>query len=238
MYLDNKYTKCYYSIIDRARSRELSKETYKEIHHIIPKCLGGGNNKNNLVSLTAQEHRLVHILLPKMLEDIDHINKMWYAAWMVLRVENSNQIRHVSKGKFYEIAKLNFSQAMSIRHAGKIVSAETRQKMSAARKGKPSPNKGKSMSDKQKLKLSESHKGKVVAQSTVDKILESRKGYKHSEETKQKISKGNKGKSMPAKTDAQKKDMSNKMKGRVMSNETKQRMSAARKAYWDSKRAT
>jgi hypothetical protein len=237
MYLDNKYTKCYYSIIDRAKSRELPKESYKEIHHIIPKCLGGSNAKENLVSLTAQEHRLVHILLPKMLSNTAHIKKMWYAAWMILRVENLNQIRQISKGKFYEIAKLNFSQSMSARHKGKIVSTETRQKMSESRKCHSGPNKGKTMSTEQKLKLSKAHKGKVVAQSTVDKILESRKGYKHSEETKQKISKSQIGKIMPAKTDAQKKDMSEKMKGRIMSDETKQRMSAARKAYWDAKRA-
>ena len=46
MYLQNKYTKCYYNIIDRAKSRDLSKETYTEKHHIIPKSLGGKANYN------------------------------------------------------------------------------------------------------------------------------------------------------------------------------------------------
>ena len=41
MYLQNKYTKCYYSIINRAKSRELPKEIYTEKHHTIPKSLVG-----------------------------------------------------------------------------------------------------------------------------------------------------------------------------------------------------
>ena len=61
MYLQNKYTKCYYSIIDRAKSRDLPKEIYTERHHILPKSLGGANGKDNLVKLTAKEHRLALI---------------------------------------------------------------------------------------------------------------------------------------------------------------------------------
>ena len=41
MYLQNKYTKCYYSIINRAKSRELPKEIYTEKHHTTPKSLVG-----------------------------------------------------------------------------------------------------------------------------------------------------------------------------------------------------
>ena len=57
MYLQNKYTNVYNNIITRAKSRDLPKEIYKETHHIIPRCLGGLNSKDNLVELTAQEKR-------------------------------------------------------------------------------------------------------------------------------------------------------------------------------------
>jgi len=237
MFLNNKYTKCYYNIIDRAKSRILPKEIYTEDHHIIPKSLGGSNSKSNIVSLTAKEHRLAHILLTKMLAEPEHINKMWYAAWLILRVKNDSQMRHMSKGKFYELAKINFSKQMSIKHKGKVVSEETRKKMSESRKKHAGPNKGKPMSEEQKQKLSKAHTGKVVAQSTINKILESRKGYKHSEETKKKISAGQLGKLMPAKTAEQKRTVSEKLKGRVMSEETKRKMSEARKEYWNSRRA-
>ena len=48
------YQKIYDQIIERAKNRQL--EGYKEKHHIIPKCVGGTNDKENLVELTAREH--------------------------------------------------------------------------------------------------------------------------------------------------------------------------------------
>jgi hypothetical protein len=137
----------------------------------------------------------------------------------------------------FQSIKIQVARAKSDLHKGKIVSVETRKKMSDSRKNHAGPNKGKKMSTEQKLKLSKAHTGKVIAQLTVDKILESRKEYKHSEETRKKISEGNKGKAMPSKTDDQKKSISKKLKGRVMSEETKKRMSESRKAYWNAKRA-
>lgn len=58
------YQRIYNQIIERAKTRQL--EGYKEKHHIIPKCLGGSNNKDNLVELTAREHFLCHMLLYEM----------------------------------------------------------------------------------------------------------------------------------------------------------------------------
>ena len=63
------YKKIHDAIIDRAKSRSLPKETYTERHHIVPRCMGGDNNKTNLVRLTAEEHFVVHQLLVKMFPD-------------------------------------------------------------------------------------------------------------------------------------------------------------------------
>ena len=52
------YEKIYNQIIERAKNRVL--EGYGEKHHIIPKCMGGKNNLDNLVNLTAREHFLSH----------------------------------------------------------------------------------------------------------------------------------------------------------------------------------
>lgn len=58
------YFKIYDALISRAKSsRELS---LYEIHHIIPKCLGGTNDHNNLVKLSPREHYIAHMLLVKM----------------------------------------------------------------------------------------------------------------------------------------------------------------------------
>jgi len=66
---------------------------------------------------------------------------------------------------------------------GKKVSEATKKKLSIANKGKSPPNKGKPMSDGQKKKISDAQKGK--------------KGKKHTEATKKKISDTTKGKSVP-----------------------------------------
>lgn len=63
MFINNKYKTWHDNIIAKAKNRTLT--CYTEKHHIIPKCLGGSNNEDNLVRLTAKEHFIVHMLLCK-----------------------------------------------------------------------------------------------------------------------------------------------------------------------------
>lgn len=58
------YSAIYDSLIKRAQSRALT--SYKERHHIIPKCMGGSDDYDNLVDLTPEEHYLAHQLLVKI----------------------------------------------------------------------------------------------------------------------------------------------------------------------------
>ena len=67
MFSENKYKKWYDMIIENAQNRQI--KGYKERHHIIPKCLGGSNKKENLVDLTAREHFVCHWLLTKFVSD-------------------------------------------------------------------------------------------------------------------------------------------------------------------------
>jgi hypothetical protein len=64
MFNDSKYTKYYFNIIASARLNTF--EGYTEKHHIIPKCLGGDDSKDNLVRLSARQHFVCHKLLVKM----------------------------------------------------------------------------------------------------------------------------------------------------------------------------
>lgn len=59
-----QYEKIYYALINRAKNRVL--ELYTEKHHIIPRCLGGNDDADNLVDLTPEEHYVAHQLLCKM----------------------------------------------------------------------------------------------------------------------------------------------------------------------------
>ena len=58
------YSKHYELLIQRAKNRIL--ESYTESHHIIPRCMGGFDDKTNLVNLTPEEHYLAHQLLVKI----------------------------------------------------------------------------------------------------------------------------------------------------------------------------
>lgn len=55
--------KTIYDDLVKTRDKLERKEQYTEEHHIIPRCLGGSDNKENLVSLTAREHLIAHKLL-------------------------------------------------------------------------------------------------------------------------------------------------------------------------------
>ena len=54
----------YNKLILKAKNRIL--DEYKEMHHIIPRCLGGTDAKDNLIALTAREHFIAHLLLLKI----------------------------------------------------------------------------------------------------------------------------------------------------------------------------
>ena len=71
------YKHHYNKLVARAKSRVL--RDYFETHHIIPKCLGGSNDRENLVALTPEEHFLAHQLLVKIYNN----HKLVYAANMM-----------------------------------------------------------------------------------------------------------------------------------------------------------
>jgi hypothetical protein len=58
------YKKHYDLLIARGKNRML--EGYVERHHIIPRCMDGTDDVENLVQLTPEEHYVAHQLLVKM----------------------------------------------------------------------------------------------------------------------------------------------------------------------------
>lgn len=105
LFIDNKYTRWYYSIINRANARSVS--GYTEKHHIIPKSLGGSNNPSNLVSLTAREHFICHMLLTKMVVG-KYRQKMSHALWAMSTLKKDCQERYKLKSFQYEMARTQY----------------------------------------------------------------------------------------------------------------------------------
>lgn len=151
MFLSNKYSICYNSIIDRAKSRTLGE--YTEVHHIIPKCLGGTNSKDNLVRLTGREHFICHLLLVKMVEGKAR-HQMIKASAMML-VKNKQQNRYQVTARLYEKLKKDASAAMSALTKGKPKHTESSRKLLSDKAiGRPSQFKGKTHSAEVREQLS------------------------------------------------------------------------------------
>jgi hypothetical protein len=215
------YERIYNQIIERAKSRQL--EGYIERHHIIPKCMGGTNDKENIINLTAREHYLCHMLL---VEIYPNEVKLKYALWLMtigkrrnikcdygvrvnsriyerLRLEHSLRVKDKPKPE-------GFGKKVSISNLGKKHTLYTKQKMSCSKK---------SMSQETKDKISLSHKGRKDTNNTKLKKSLSHKGKKLTEEHKNNISINKKNKPNPI--------ISLKLKGKPRSQETKDKISKA-----------
>jgi len=81
------YKTHYKKLITRAQNRLL--EQYTEIHHIVPRCMEGGNDNSNLVKLTPEEHYLAHLLLCKM---YPNNHRLAMAAMMMCAKRKSNKV--------------------------------------------------------------------------------------------------------------------------------------------------
>jgi len=106
IFIDNKYTKTYYAIINRAKDRTL--EGYSENHHIVPKSMGG----EETVKLTAREHYICHLLLCKMTEGVN--KQKAYNSMMWFR-----QSRYKMNSHIFESLRIKFAENQSIRTKGK-----------------------------------------------------------------------------------------------------------------------
>jgi len=192
----NKYEKWYSAITNRAKYRTL--DGYKERHHIIPHSLGGSDDSDNLVDLTAREHFLCHWLLTKMYTG-EARGKMINALYM-MRAESPHQKRYESKitGRIYENLRTEYSQYISKLNKGRIQPPEEKAKQLAAqigrkrapfseewlanikeaRQGEKNGMYGKTHSDKTKLKQSIKAKGRKYSAEVIEARASKIRGLK------------------------------------------------------------
>ena len=136
MFTHNKYHKKYYQIIDRACQRTLPDHVKFEIHHILPRSLGGSDNKDNLAKLTLKEHWICHRLLVKFLDDPISLRKMFNALFM-MAVKDYRTIN----GRIYQHIKENivpWNKGLTGLYQAPM-QEDTKQKLRSLWKGKPRP---------------------------------------------------------------------------------------------------
>lgn len=141
------------------RGRFACGEEYHERHHIIPKCMGGGNEEENLIDLFAKEHFIAHQLLVK--ENPDN-NGLIYAWSLMAWAKRDYQDRYMITPEEYETAKIALSESRKGAKNpfyGKKHTEETRKRISELVGGENHPNYGKPMSDETKKKISKKNSG-------------------------------------------------------------------------------
>jgi hypothetical protein len=171
-----------YNLLVTKANNELRKKKqgiYYESHHIIPKCMGGTNDKINRVLLTPKEHYIAHRLLSIIYPDNKSIQ---YALWYMINGNKTHTVqRHSPSSRIYSKLREEFSIFLS-----------------NERKGQPAWNKGIKLTEDQ-LKVHATHQpgykvwnaGKVTGPQSKDLIKkrsESLKGHIVSAETRKKIS--------------------------------------------------
>ena len=185
------YKAVYDAIIKNAKSRIINEDaSCYEMHHIIPKSLGGDNSKENLILLSLKEHYVAHHCLAK----IGNIKMLW-AFWMM----SNNRGFKISAREYYNLrSNLKHSEETKRKigesNTGKYHTEETKRKIGNLQLGESNRMFGKHHTEETKLKMKESHYGerninfgKHRNDSTKQKIANSMKGKILTESHKQKI---------------------------------------------------
>jgi len=253
IFIDNKYTRIYYSIIERSQSRILSDDVYTERHHVIPRSLGGGESKSNLAILTAREHYICHWLLVKMTEGKAK-RSMGHALRMMLAKNKHTNGRYIPKSKLYDLVKKTANEASKGRpcspetrekiRQGNLnrgpASEETRQKLSEAAKRRKGftpegrvrvveANKFRIWTDEAKQKLREARarqverQGDTMTKEARAKLSLAAKGKVLADDHKEKIAAANRGKTRSREV---RQAISERMIGHVKSKETIEKLRA------------
>lgn len=210
------YAVHYDGLIARAKTRVLI--GYRERHHVLPRCAGGTNHRDNLVDLTAEEHFVAHQLLVKM-----------YPAHRGLALAAAKMAGRCTRNKAYGWLRRKLAEALlgnkhtlGYRHTettkskmsiarrgyrpsaeaiaktaafwtGRKHSPETRAKISNARRGKPTTT-GMIHSAEARAKIAIAHIGKPLSSEHRAKIIAANTGREKSPDERAKLSAALRGK--------------------------------------------
>ncbi len=128
------YLKHYNLLMERA-PKTRPKSIYTERHRILPGCMGGKYVIENIAYLTPEEHYLAHQLLVKIYPEQHKLAQAMHMLTVSINYHSRNN-------KEYGWVKRRYSKAVSIQKTGQIPW-----------------NKGKPMSDTQKLLISQKMTG-------------------------------------------------------------------------------
>lgn len=122
----------YIKFLDSRPIRNLEKEKGFEIHHKIPRGLGGDNSSANLIKLSIREHLIAHLILWKC-----YSGKMATAYYCMTLYENRGRA-HLTSKQLAILRALANEKRFSLKdwYQTHPLTPEIREKISKGRKGK------------------------------------------------------------------------------------------------------
>lgn len=168
VFIDNKYLYWYENLTSKSVNFG-----YVEKHHIVPKSIVPNNN---VVSLTARQHYIAHLLLIKCVNPT-YRKKMLYAI-TAMKMRTAKNIKFNSR--LFEQLKIEANIQRSIALKGRTHTQDAKEKIKAKRALQV-------ISNETKNKMSIAHKGRKQPPQAIEKTRAAHLGSKRSEVTKQRL---------------------------------------------------
>ncbi len=147
------YERIYREFIEDRREREAGLEVFDK-HHITPRCIGGGDEPENIIRLSHGDHLFAHILLARI-----HGPPLVMPA---VRMSGMQKYRGRSSRERYDFLRQLLRREMLGNTRGKGVprSDAMRARMSEVMKGNQRRPKGSRLSDEHKKRIGDALRGK------------------------------------------------------------------------------
>ena len=129
------YNKLYTRFIESKRYRPLIKEDGYDLHHILPKSIGGKDCKSNLVKLTYREHYIAHRLLVKMFVGKKRM-KMSFALYSLRHFRNNHRRATGLNARQYEYCRNQYLKTTKTKQWKEWSSAKTKRQWTPERRAR------------------------------------------------------------------------------------------------------
>jgi hypothetical protein len=243
------YQKIYDNIIQKAQKEDRvrykiynPKYIYFERHHIIPKCLGGSDEKENLILLKAKEHYICH----KLLNEIHPKNYKIFLAYkmMACKCDSGNQKRkyNVSVSEYGRLKQIEselrieyFKDEENRKKNGEFTKLNFNKKETKLKHIESQRKRWEDPKEREKSSLGQFKR--YIDNPDSHPMY----GHKHTEEARKRMSESHKGKKPSEETlvklrqrrhtEETKAKMSATRQGIVLSQETKDKISEAKKKF-------
>lgn len=134
---------------------------YTERHHMVPLSIIPGDidlpDEINLITLSAREHFISHLILSKIFQDGTIQKRNMAFALHMMTVSNTKMKRYKISSRYYEYSKILLSESMRGINFTEDHKHKISESLKGKYKGKNSPNYGRRHSDATKEKMRKNH---------------------------------------------------------------------------------